>query len=232
MRLDKVLSNLKYGSRKEVKYLIKDGLVLVNDKLITNPEYKVNINQDTITINGEPVFLKEDVHLAIYKPIGYLSANKDQFSSTVFDLVGEPYNRFPLKMAGRLDKDAEGLMILTTSGHFVQNLTHPKNQINKVYETTLDKDFNEKVKEKLINGVEVHDDRQQPYTATALGLSFDKNNVIITIDEGKFHQVKRMFIAVGYNVVKLKRIKIGLLDLGLNPGEYKEIEIKDVLSED
>lgn len=228
MRLDKILSNLKYGSRKEIKALIKDKCVTVNGEIIKDADIQINTNYDKISINGKEIFYKDLIILAMYKPIGYLSANVDKNHKVLFDLIKEPYNRFELKMAGRLDLDAEGLMILTTDGELVHKLTNPKHHVDKLYEVTLDKVFNDESKNLLLNGVELTDVDGSKYFAEAKSLTFNENIAQIVIDEGKFHQVKKMFHSVGFEVVRLFRKQIGNLKIDLNPGEYKEVNIEDI----
>ncbi|VEU83191.1 pseudouridine synthase [Acholeplasma hippikon] len=228
MRLDKLLSNLKYGSRKEIKELINGKSVLVNGLLVKDADIQIDPKYDKISINGKEVFYKELIILALYKPVGYLSANTDRMHPVLFDLINEPYSRFELKMAGRLDLDAEGLMLLTTDGELVHRLTNPKHHVDKLYEVTLDKVFNEESKIKLLNGVELIDTDNSSYIAVAKSLEFDGNIASIVIDEGKFHQVKKMFKSVEFEVTRLVRKQIGNLKLDLNPGEYKEVTIEDI----
>src|SRR5690606_10419376 len=126
MRLDKLLSNLKYGSRTEIKALIKKGLISVNEKIVKNADMQIDPNKDQIVVDRETVFYKDIIILAMHKPAGYLSANQDKNDPVVIDLIKKPYDRFDFKIAGRLDKDTEGLLILTTDGDIQHEITHPK----------------------------------------------------------------------------------------------------------
>jgi 16S rRNA pseudouridine516 synthase len=228
MRIDKLLSQMKYGSRSDIKKLVSLGLIYVNEKSITDSGFQVDPTVDKITVNQEVLFYKDPIHLAIYKPSGYLSAHHDTMHPCVIDLIKEPYNRFDYAMAGRLDIDTEGLMILTTDGQFAHQLMHPKYHLTKTYEATLDKPFIHD--QELRAGVTILDGKNEPFTAKALTLSFNHNRVTLEIDEGKFHQVKRMFKAVGYEVVHLKRTKIGMLTLhDLEPGSFREVRKEDIL---
>ncbi|MDX9692327.1 MAG: pseudouridine synthase [Acholeplasmataceae bacterium] len=228
MRIDKLLSQLKYGSRSDIKKMISRGLILVNEKAITDSSFQVDPTVEKIVVNQEVLFYKDSIHLAIYKPSGYLSAHHDAMHPCVIDLIKEPYNRFDYAMAGRLDIDTEGLMILTTDGQFAHQLMHPKYHLTKTYEATLDKSFTHD--QELLAGVTILDGKNEPFTARALTLIFNKNHVTLEIDEGKFHQVKRMFKAVGYEVVHLKRTKIGILALhDFEPGCYREVRKEDIL---
>jgi 16S rRNA pseudouridine516 synthase len=163
----------------------------------------------------------------LHKPKGYVSATKDNVHPSLLTLVKDPYDRFDLRIAGRLDVDTTGLIILSTEGDFIHELTHPQKHMRKTYVATLDKKpYNISV---LLKGVVIKDDKNNPYVAKALDLSIDQYQVTMTIDSGKYHQVKRMFKAVGYNVIQLKRISIGNLKLdSLDEGEYREIRKEEI----
>lgn len=227
MRLDKLLSNLKYGSRKEVKTLIKDHLIKVNGIIVKTPSQLINVSKDVITINDEEIKYYKQVNIMLYKPIGYLSANVDQLHRTALELLDEDLLRYDLKIAGRLDLNSEGLLIITTSGTFAHKITSPNFKVNKVYEVILNKDINDF--NELLKGVIIKDGRNLDYLAKALDIKRITNNqLLITINEGKFHQVRRMFQKIGYEVINLKRIKVGNLVLGdLKPGEYQLFEEDD-----
>lgn len=229
MRLDRFLSSMKYGSRKEVKKYIKDQQIKVNGVICRDEDRQINPECDTITFKDEAVFYVSNLILAIYKPVGFLSANHDKKYQVVFDLIKEPFNRFDLKIAGRLDLDSEGLMILTTDGNLIHQLTHPHHHVDKVYEVTLNKPLSSDDKEKLLTGVSFKNTNDQMHDAQAKALIADAYRVIITIDEGKFHQVKKMFDAVGYRVLTLKRIRYGKLKLDLQEGQYRQIEKSELI---
>lgn len=231
MRIDKLLADLKYGSRTDVKKIIMGKHVLINGILCDSPKVQIDPICDTITINGEAVFYKDPIHLAFYKPQGYLSAHKDSMHRVLFTLLKEPYKRFDFHMAGRLDLDSEGLMILSTDGQFIHQITHPKRSIPKVYETVVDKHIDNEDIEILKSGVVIKDQYGKLYQAKAIELACLNDICHIMIDEGKFHQVKRMFKAVGYEVLNLKRISIGKLKLDLKPGTYREITYQEVLDD-
>lgn len=221
MRIDKLLSHLKYCTRSEAKQYLNMHTVLVNGKRVLSPGEEVFPERYDITIDGEIMFYKPEIHLMMYKPIGYISANHDRMFPCATDFIKEPYHRFDFSIAGRLDVDAEGLLILTTSGTLVHEITSPRKHLEKIYEVILDKPFRHE--KKLMSGVEIQDGKSELYTAKALHIETKGNVCYLTIDEGKFHQVKRMFKAVGYEVLNLKRIQIGALKLGkLAPGEYIE----------
>src|SRR5690554_2555346 len=168
MRLDKLLSNLKYGSRKEIKNMVKRNLITINGIVIHSSDVKIDPNHDKINVNGKEVFYKEHIILAFYKPIGYLSSHKDEQYPSLFKLIKAPYNQFDLKIAGRLDYDSEGLVILTNNGQLIHQITHPKKQIEKVYEVTLNDRLNNQTKDKLLEGVMLKDEDGSYYHAKAI----------------------------------------------------------------
>jgi 16S rRNA pseudouridine516 synthase len=228
MRIDKLLSQMKYGSRTDIKKMISFGSIYVNKKQIKDSSLQVDPHHDEIMIDNNILFYKDPIHLAIYKPKGYLSAHTDHMHPCVIDLIQPPYNRFDYAMAGRLDLDAEGLMILTTDGQFAHQLMHPKYHLPKTYEVILDQIF--KDEKRLLQGVTILDGNNESFLAKALSIESRENHVTLEIDEGKFHQVKRMFKAVGYEVINLKRTKIGKYELrDLTPGTYQEIRKEDIL---
>lgn len=222
MRLDKFLSHLKYCSRRDAQRFIDGHEIMACQRLLKHTRDVFDELNCELSIDGLPVYYKPHIHLMMYKPQGYLSAHHDALHRCVFEFIQEPYTRFDFSIAGRLDLDAEGLLILTTDGHWLHELTAPKHHVDKVYEVILDQSFQHH--EALMNGVIILDGKDHSYKAHAKKIESDQNKVWITIDEGKFHQVKRMFHAVGYEVNNLKRIQIGHLKLSdLKPGEYREI---------
>lgn len=227
MRIDKFLSNLKYGTRSEIKIFLKEHQVVYEGIRILSTSFEIDPNIDVIVLDGHTIFYKYPIYLAINKPSGYLSANHDEKYPCVVDLLKEPYHRFDYAIAGRLDLDSEGLLILTTDGAFAHQITLPKSHVPKTYEVHLDRDFNQHTV--LRQGVTVKDGRNQDYVAQALMIESKASIAWITIDEGKFHQVKRMFEAVGFLVLKLKRIQIGKLKLNELPsGKYIEFRKEEL----
>lgn len=227
MRLDKYLSNLNYTTRRQTKKYLKVNNVEINEIRVLDPSLSFNPDEDKLTINGELISYNENYYICLYKPKNILSANNDSYYETVIDIIDVGY-KDKLKIAGRLDLDAEGLLVLTTDGSFVHNITHPKKQIPKIYEVILNKEF--KAENKLLNGITLKDDNNKTYLAKALEIVKNDNHVKITITEGKFHQVKKMFNATGYEVLNLKRIQYGKLTLkDLKPGEYYFFEKEDLV---
>lgn len=238
MRLDKFLSNFGFGSRKEVKSLIKQGLVSVNDKPVKNPSLKINPEVDIIKVNNEPVFYQKEFYFMLNKPGGYISATKDEIYPTVLDFfINEPaYKKlFPV---GRLDIDTEGLLIITTDGTLAHRLSHPKWNIEKEYFAIVSGnvnniDFSKFEKE----GIFLKKDKYQtkPFKVKVLKTNQEKSEVSITVKEGKYHIVKKIMLELGHPVLYLKRIRVGnlRLDESLNTGEYRHLteeEIKNLKS--
>ncbi|MCR1809400.1 pseudouridine synthase [Haploplasma modicum] len=229
MRIDKFLSNLKYGSRSNIGTDIKKGLVKINDKIITDSHFKVNPLKDKVFYNNILVPYFKNLNLMIYKPVGYLSANTDNLHEVVVSLIKDPFDKYDLKIAGRLDLDSEGLLILTNIGSFAHKITSPNSKIAKIYEVKTDNtNLNY---EKMLDGVIIKDKDNVDFLAKSLKIIKIGDNLFeITIDEGKFHQVKRMFKALEMNVINLKRIQIGKLKLGdLKPGEYRMFDEDELL---
>ena len=238
MRLDKFLSNFGFGSRKEVKSLIKQGLVYVNDKPVKNPSLKINPEVDIIKVDNEPVFYQKEFYFMLNKPGGYISATKDESYPTVLDFfINEPaYKKlFPV---GRLDIDTEGLLIITTDGTLAHRLSHPKWNIEKEYFAIVNGnvnniDFSKFEKE----GIFLKKDKYQtkPFKVKVLKTNQEKSEVSITVKEGKYHIVKKIMLELGHPVLYLKRIRVGnlRLDETLNTGEYRHLteeEIKNLKS--
>lgn len=219
MRIDKYLSDIKIERRSMVKKFLLTHEVMINGQVIKESDYHFDPDQNELMIDGELIPYFKNMNLVLYKPKGYLSAHKDTMHQTVFSLLKAPFDHFNFKIAGRLDLDAEGLLILTTDGKFVHEVTHPKKHLDKVYEVTLNRIFVDQ--ESLIEGVMIKDEFNEPYLAKAKHIKVSNHLVTLTIDTGKFHQVKRMFQSLGYDVIKLKRIQIGNLNLrDLTEGHY------------
>ncbi len=226
MRIDKFLSQLKYTTRSQAKSFMHQHVITYEGKRVKDPSFKIDPLKD-IMIDEIKVFYKDPIYLALNKPEGYLSATKDMRTPCVVDLLKDPYDRFDFMIAGRLDIDTTGLLLLSTDGMFIHEITHPKKHVDKTYVATLDRPCEDA--SKLLEGVYIKDDKDQSYFAKASFIEINNDEVTIIIDEGKFHQVKRMFEAIGYRVIQLKRIKIGKLSLNNIPsGEYIEIRKEDI----
>ncbi|WP_108671343.1 pseudouridine synthase [Peribacillus acanthi] len=225
MRIDKLLANIGYGSRKEVKQLLKSGAVIVNGTTLKDAKEHVDPDNDQITVNGEIVEYKEFIYLMMNKPPGVLSATEDARQETVLDIL-EPedavFNPFPV---GRLDKDTEGLLLLTNDGQLAHRLLSPKKHVPKTYFAVIDGEVTEDDVKAFAEGVTLDDGYfTKPGELTILK-SGVRSDIELIITEGKFHQVKRMFESVGKRVVYLKRVSMGNLKLDeeLELGEYREL---------
>lgn len=230
-RLDKVLSNLGYGSRKEIKQAIRKGLIEVNAELVKDNGMQVDPEADKIVVNGEEIFYRKYIYLMMNKPDGVVSATVDNRDETVIDLLEvehQVFNPFPV---GRLDKDTVGLLLLTNDGELNHRLISPKWKVDKIYYAKIDKKVTEEDIKKFKNGITLDDGYVcKEAKLEILEATEDGSEVMITIQEGKYHQVKRMFEAVGKTVVYLKRVEFGTLKLDedLEEGEYRELTEEEI----
>lgn len=232
-RIDKVLSNLGYGTRKEIKALVKEGLVEVDNEMVKGCGMKVDAEVTEIKISGEVINYRKYIYLIMNKPNGVVSATFDNYDETVIDLLEPEYQAFNPFPVGRLDKDTVGLLLLTNDGELNHRLIAPKWHVDKIYYAEIDKIVEEKDIKAFKSGI-VLDDGYKCLPAKLQILERDENGskVEVTIHEGKFHQVKKMFNSVGKNVVYLKRIKFGPIDLDVNleEGKYRELCEEEVES--
>ncbi|MEE1060928.1 MAG: pseudouridine synthase [Ruminococcus sp.] len=229
-RLDKILVSQNVGSRKEVQKLIKDGAVCVNGECIRQPQSKFDAEKDNITVSGQPISYSKYIYIMMNKPAGVLSASTDKRAKTVIDLLPEELKRPNLFPAGRLDKDTEGLLIITNDGEYAHNMLSPKKHVYKKYIAKVDGIITDEMIAKFEEGIVFADyTKCLPAKLEIDSSDLDKMTGIVTICEGKFHQVKKMFIACGVNVVHLKRISIGslYLDSNLHSGESKILDFLD-----
>ena len=226
-RIDKIISSQTNYSRKDVKKLILQKKISVNGKVAKKPEQKVNEQQDEIYIDGNKLEIKKYIYLILNKPKGYISATEDRTAKTVLDLVPEKYMRRGFFPAGRLDKDTTGMMIITDDGEFAHNILAPKKHIEKTYRVQIDIDITDEMREKFKQGIVLKDHVCCPATIVVE----DKNTALITITEGKYHQIKRMFGCFGAKVVNLHRISMGGLQLpkDLREGECRELTATELL---
>lgn len=266
-RLDKILAHEGFGSRKDIRKMLRSSEVMINGKRIFDPGYQLDIENDSIVIDGEEVDLHGQIYVMMNKIMHTVSSNKDGEHQTVFDLLDDsfktPYLQDKLHLIGRLDMDTEGLLLFTTDGELTHRLISPKSHISKTYFCVLEHDEtceNQKeIEKKFLDGIEVGPDDNEggfvcepayvkwpdrnqieKYTKlSSIEEILKKNNLseinpaataLLTIYEGKYHQVKRMFQAVGNKIIYLKRISMGKLELDdtLKPGEYKFLEDEDL----
>ena len=229
-RIDKILSNLGYGSRSELKKLCKSGLVKVNGKVINNPGVQVDVENDEILFDGEKVVYKEFIYLMLNKPDGYISATFDKRDPIVLDLIDKEALIFEPFPVGRLDKDTEGLLVLTNDGQLAHRVLSPKKHVPKTYYAKVEGVVTEEDVKAFAEGVTLDDGYETMPAELEILKSDDISEIELTIHEGKFHQVKRMFESVGKKVVYLKRLSMGKLKLdeGLALGEYLELTEEEV----
>lgn len=239
-RIDKILSHNGFGSRKDIKKLLRTCEVLVNGKRIYDPGFQFSKERDTITIDGEEIDLHDNLYLMMNKPQHYVCSTKEGDHETVFDLLDDslrtPYLQNKLHLVGRLDMDTEGLLLFTTDGELTHRLISPKSHISKTYLCGLEHPetaaHQTEITTKFEAGIEVGpEDNEQGFTCQPAQIKWiDEKTAHLTIYEGKYHQVKRMFAAVGNKIVYLKRISMGQLKLdeSLELGEYKELSESDL----
>ena len=230
LRIDKILSNLGYGSRAELKVYCKKGMVKVNDKVISNPGTQVDTDVDKIEFNNEVVNYREFVYIMMNKPDGYLSATFDKRDPIVLDLIDSSYLAFEPFPVGRLDKDTEGLLVLTNDGQLAHRVLSPKKHVPKTYYAKIEGRVTEEDIKALEAGVTLDDGYETMPAQLKILESGEQSEIELTIHEGKFHQVKRMFESVGKKVVYLKRLSMGklILDENLSLGEYRELTDEEV----
>jgi 16S rRNA pseudouridine516 synthase len=225
-----MLANLGYGSRKEVKQLLKSGAVKIDDVIVKDAKQHVDATKQTVTLNGEVIDYKEFIYLMMNKPQGVLSATEDSVGETVIDLLelgDQVYEPFPV---GRLDKDTEGLLLITNDGQLAHKLLSPKKHVPKTYFAVIDQEVTDEDVKAFAAGVTLDDGYETKPGELKILKSGIRSDIELTITEGKFHQVKRMFEAVGKKVIYLKRISMGPLPLDetLELGEYRELTEEEV----
>ena len=230
MRVDKLLSNVGVASRAELKKYCKQGLISVNGKVINNPGVQVDSESDDIRFNGEKIVYREFVYIMLNKPDGYISATFDKYDPIVLDLIDQSYLVFEPFPVGRLDKDTEGLLVLTNDGQLAHRVLSPKKHVPKTYYAKIQGKVTEEDILEFEKGVILDDGYETMPSHLKILKSDDMSEIELTIHEGKFHQVKRMFESVGKKVVYLKRLSMGKLKLdeSLKLGEYRELTEEEV----
>lgn len=226
MRLDRFLCENNLGTRSLVKQWIRKGLVSVNGTIIKQPEYKVLEESDTVLCQGREVLYQKYVYYMLNKPAGTVTAREDTLSPTVMALLKDAPGK-DLAPVGRLDKDTEGLLLITNDGALAHKLLAPKSHVPKTYYVTLRDAFTKDQKQMLTQGVYIGEKKPCMPAGTE---QLEPQTILLTIHEGKFHQVKRMLQAVGNEVLYLKRIRFGSLPLdeSLAPGEYRPLTEREL----
>lgn len=230
MRLDKYLGNSGVGTRKEIKEFLKKRKIKVNDKIVIDGSIKIKEYEDVIKFEDNIVEYKPFVYIMLNKPSGVISATEDKRHKTVIDILENNYKTYNIFPIGRLDIDTEGLLLLTNDGQLSHNLLSPNKHVDKKYYVELKTEITAEMIEKLENGIKLEENfitknAKIEVIKDEKNIEKDLKKVFITITEGKFHQVKRMFKAVNNEVLYLKRVQMGnlKLDKKLSLGEYREL---------
>ena len=228
IRLDKAVSQVTDLSRVEVKRAAKANRLTVNGEIVTNPATKV-LETDELCLDGEPLLEPGPRYFMLHKPLGYVCATKDSEHPTVLDLIDEP-NKHKLHIAGRLDIDTTGLVLLTDDGQWSHKITSPRHHCDKIYYAHLAEKIPEDAVTKFAKGIWL--DNEKKRTKPAQLEILYANEVRITISEGRYHQVKRMFAALDNRVLELHREQVGdiHLDEALTEGEYRPLTDEEVMS--
>ncbi|MDO4522629.1 MAG: pseudouridine synthase [Eubacteriales bacterium] len=231
IRLDKYLADAGCGTRSEVKLSIRKGKVTVNGENCRSPEQKVDPEADEIEVDGIALSWKKHEYLMLHKPAGCVTATRDNHDQTVMDLIGGT-KRKELFPVGRLDKDTEGLLLITDDGELAHRLLAPNNHVDKTYFVRVSGVISEKGAEMLTQGMDIGEKSRTLPAKLEILRQGECSEALLTIREGKFHQVKRMFHGIGNEVLYLKRLSMGslTLDEGLEPGKYRELTEEELRS--
>ncbi len=227
MRLDKFLCEVGCGTRSQVKDMVRKGRVLVNNCVVKSADFKIDENKDVVVCDGKRLQYQAFVYYMLHKPAGCVSATKDNHDKTVLDLIRDEDKRKDLFPVGRLDKDTEGLLLITNDGELSHRLLSPKKHVPKTYFVRTKEVLTKEMADVLENGVDIGEEKQ---TLPAIVEQLAETEIYLTITEGKFHQVKRMLQAVGNEVIYLKRISMGalVLDETLQKGDYRALRAEEI----
>lgn len=235
MRIDKYLADCGIGTRSEVKKYIKAKQITVNGEVVGKPEQKIDENVDVVCFKGQPITYEKYVYYLFHKPAGCVTAKQDNVHKTVMEYFPEEIRAKDISPVGRLDLDTEGLLLFTNDGALTHHLLSPTHHIPKTYYAVLDKEVPLSAVELFKEGVDIGDDKMTlPAELVVLPETVDSDGKMVysaelTIHEGRFHQVKRMFEAVGCTVIYLKRLSMGSLELGdLPKGEYRKLTMEEI----
>lgn len=218
MRIDRAISNNTNFSRKETSKLIRKGYVKVNQKTINDPAFKIDLNNDVIFIKDEPLTFEQYYYILLNKPKGFVCSNVNKDGRSVFELIYEPNIR-NLHIVGRLDKDSTGLVLITNDGDFTHKIKSSKYQIEKEYEVELEKEFSYNMMKELEKDIYLDGKKIKPFNIS----NVNSNKLNITLIEGKYHHIKRIFSIVKNPVISLKRVRIENLvlnEFNLKEGDY------------
>lgn len=230
LRLDKYLADMQVGTRTEVKQMIKKGFISVDGEKALKPEIKIDPDTAKVMVNGELIGYVEYEYWMLHKPAGVVSATEDKRDKTVLDLLKDS-KRKDLFPVGRLDKDTEGLLFITNDGELAHELLSPKKHVDKIYFARIDGAVTDEDVNAFENGLDIGEKNlTMPAKLEILSVEGDISEIQVTIQEGKFHQVKRMFEAVGKKVIYLKRLSMGnlVLDEKLKVGEARLLTEEEI----
>lgn len=227
IRLDKFLADAKLGTRSEVRQLLKKGLITLNGEIVKKPDIKVDPASDRVLFDGKEIFSEKDVYFMLNKPAGVVSATEDRREKTVLDLFSSEDRRRDLFPVGRLDKDTVGLLLITNDGALSHRLLSPRRHVDKTYLVHLDRPIPADAEKRMEAGLDIGDEKP---TLPAYLEVLSETTARITIQEGRFHQIKRMFHAVGCEVIYLKRLSMGslALDPALEEGCYRRLTPEEI----
>ena len=224
-RIDKIIASQGLYSRSDVKYMVNRKRITIDGKVVTSASQKADVDKNEILLDGKPFVVKKQIYLMLHKPKGYVSATEDKKQQTVLELVPAELKGRDIFPAGRLDKDTTGLMILTDDGVLAHNILSPKKHVQKIYRVELDIPVTEEMQKGFAEGVELNDGVCKEAKLTILG----ENTAEVTLKEGRYHQIKRMFGCYGAKVVELHRIAMGELYL---PDDLPEGQCRELTEED
>lgn len=222
IRLDKFLADSQLGTRSEVKQLLKKGLVSVNGEIVKKPEFRIDPASDRVCFDGKEISSQQEVYYMLNKPAGVVSATRDNHERTVLDLLPQKDRRPDLFPVGRLDKDTTGLLLITNDGALSHRLLSPRRHVDKTYFVRVNGRITEETVEAFQRGLDIGDEKiTLPAELKPLG----DDQALVTIREGRFHQIKRMFHAAGCEVIALKRLTMGslVLDESLPEGSFRKL---------
>lgn len=231
IRLDKFLADMSVGTRSQVKTIIGKGRIKVNGTVVKDSAFKIDTAKDSVVLDEKKIYYKSYEYYMLNKPAGVISATIDESQKTVLELITEK-SRKDLFPVGRLDKDTEGLLLITNNGELSHRLLSPGMHVDKTYYVETDKAIDKNGVYNLENGIDIGEDKLTMPARLKILSTGNKNAYLLTICEGKFHQVKRMFQAAGANVIYLKRLSMGNLKLDekLKPGEYRTLTEEEIKS--
>jgi 16S rRNA pseudouridine516 synthase len=229
LTLERLLASMGYGSRKESRALVRMGLVELDGNVLEDPFMEFAERPESITVNGEEVPTVDKLYVMMHKPLDVECSHNARDHQSVFSLLPDRFTAMGIQTVGRLDADSEGLLLLSNQGDFIHKVESPKKGLLKRYRVTLAREFTEAQKQELLKGVMLKGERRE---VLAREIEVEGDSVIVAIGEGLYHQVRRMFAAVGNHVETLERISIGpvQLDASLGRGGWRFLTDEEVSS--